>query len=168
MNGFHVQYETLTHPFFEGLKPEHITLLASCAMPAHFASEEVIFREGEIANRFYLIERGGVALECRTNRERVCIETVGAGGVIGWSWLFEPFTWHFDAVAYTRTEAVFFYGTRLREMCNRDHELGYELTQRLTKIIIDRLQCTRRELLATKAAAIATGQLAIHQQTTHP
>ena len=74
-----------------------------------------------------------------------------AGEVCGWSWLFPPYHWHFDARAVEPTEAIFFYGTRLREQCENDHDLGYELMKRMASVIIRRLQTTRRHLLAWAA-----------------
>jgi CRP-like cAMP-binding protein len=72
---------------------------------------------------------------------------LGAGDVLGWSWLFPPYLWHFDARAATPTTAIFFYGTRLRELCDENHDLGYELMKRVSEIVIKRLQATRRELV---------------------
>jgi CRP/FNR family cyclic AMP-dependent transcriptional regulator len=139
--------DTETHPFLAGMKPQHLETLAACAMPAHFGAGEVIFRKGDIANRFYLIENGGVALETKVDRVPLYIESLAAGDVLGWSWLYEPYVWHFDAITFATTDAIFFYGTRLREICETDHELGYELMKRLSKTIIDRLESTQRELM---------------------
>lgn len=112
---------------------------------------EIIFREGDPANRFYLIERGKVALESsRPEREPVLVQYVGPGDVLGWSWLFPPYYWHFDARAAEATDAIFFYGARLREQCEEDHDLGYELLKRMSAVIIQRLQATRKQLLAAQ------------------
>jgi hypothetical protein len=43
---------------------------------------------------------------------------------------------------------MFFYGTRLREMCDADPELGYELLKRVARIVIQRLVTTEKQLLA--------------------
>ncbi len=59
--------------------------------------------------------------------ETVVIDTIGDGDLIGWSWLFPPYVWHFTARATQPTAAIFFYGTVLREYCERDHTLGFEL-----------------------------------------
>ncbi len=75
------------------------------------------------------------------------IQIIGPGDVLGWSWLFPPFFWHFDAWVVQPTTAIFFYGTRLREACEQDHELGYELMKRMTQVVMRRLQATRQQLL---------------------
>ncbi len=76
------------------------------------------------------------------------IETLQRGEVVGWSWLFEPYRWQFDARA-TRADArvVGFDGACLRGKCEADHELGYQLMRRFAASLIERLQATRLQLL---------------------
>lgn len=135
-------------PFFKGLPEHYLELLADNAMQAEFRAGELIFKEGDPANRFYLIFTGMVALESQTqaNNDPFLVETIGGYTVLGWSWLFPPYFWHFDARAITPVKAIFFDGTYLREQCETDHDLGYELTKRAGAIVIERLQATRRRL----------------------
>ena len=140
------------HPFLSGLSSHQIQLLRDFAMPAQFAPNEVLFREGDPANRFYLLKSGRVALESfGISKGRVLIQTLYGGDVLGWSWLLPPYVWHFDARALDYTEAVFIYATPLREECENDHELGYELFKRMSEIMMRRLQATRRQLLGLDA-----------------
>jgi CRP-like cAMP-binding protein len=134
------------HPFLKGLSPHQIRLLTDCAMVVNFKPGELVFREGDPANRFYLIHRGKVALESQVRDRGIApIQEVGPGEVVGWSWLFPPYYWHFDARAVEPTEALFFYGTPLREQCESDHDLGYELIKRMSEVMVKRLQATRRQ-----------------------
>lgn len=136
------------HPFLEGVSGPHLQVLSAAAMLKDFATGEIIFREGDPANRFYLIESGQVILETSgKDREPTLIQTISAGDVLGWSWLFPPYYWHFNARAAEPTKAIFFYGTRLREQCDENPELGYELMKRMAEIIIKRLQATRQQLV---------------------
>ena len=137
---------------FKGLAPRYLGLLAEAAMLKEFTAGEVIFREGDPANRFYLILNGEVALESTTGeRAPVVLQTIGANDVLGWSWLFPPYYWHFDARAVTPTKAIFFYGTWLRENCERDHDFGYEMLKRMSAVVIQRLQATRKKLAEAEA-----------------
>ena len=139
------------HPFVAGLKPEHLQVLADNAMMMHYEPGEIIFREGDPANRFYLICHGRVALEShQMDSEPVVVQEIGPGDVLGWSWLFPPYYWHFDARATEPTEAIFFYGTRLRQNCEEDHDLGYQLMKRTASVVIQRLQAARKRLLSAK------------------
>jgi CRP/FNR family transcriptional regulator, cyclic AMP receptor protein len=134
------------HPFLVGMSAPHIRLLADCAMRAQFTAGQVIFQKGETANRFYLIESGRVALESSTGGEVVRIDEVGAGDLLGWSWIFPPYVWHFDARAIKATAAIFLYGTILREYCENDPALGYELFRRMSEVMMRRLQAARVKL----------------------
>ena len=135
------------HRIFKDLEPRYLALLAEVAMLKEFAADEVIFREGDPANRFYLILDGEVALEsAQRDGPAVVLQTIGRDDVLGWSWLFPPYYWHFDARTTVPTKAIFFYGTWLRENCERDHDFGYEMMKRMSAIIIERLQATRRKL----------------------
>ena len=91
--------EVAAHPFLLGMNEQHVRLLADCAMHSHFHTDEIIFREGEAANRFYLIVRGKIRLESSTLGEPVPIDEIHDGDLLGWSWLFPPYAWHFTARA---------------------------------------------------------------------
>jgi CRP/FNR family transcriptional regulator, cyclic AMP receptor protein len=144
------------HPFLVGMNPTQLGLLTDCAIPVHFKKGQTILREGELANRFYLIESGNVVLESGEGfGNPVIVETIGPGDLLGWSWMFPPYVWHFTARAAEPTEAIFFYGTILREYCERDHSLGYELFKRITPIMMKRLQSARRRMLAVHAHGAA-------------
>jgi CRP-like cAMP-binding protein len=144
------------HPFLSGMKPKQLALLTDCAVPTHFEMGQVILREGEFANQSYLIESGKVVLESAAGSGRpVIIDTIGPGDLLGWSWMFPPYTWHFTARAIEPTEALFFYGTILREYCEKDHSLGYELFKRMDAVMIKRLQAARERMLAIHAKTVS-------------
>ena len=141
-----LETQVAAHRFLVGMSSSHIRLLADCAMRAQFTADQVIFRKGETANRFYLIERGKVALESSVSDQVVKIDEVGAGDLLGWSWIFPPYVWHFDARAIEPTTAIFLYGTILREYCEADPALGYELFKRMSEVMMRRLQAARVKL----------------------
>lgn len=136
------------HPFVHGMKPEHVRILADSAMEIRINAGEPIFNIGDLANRFYLIFDGQVAIESRNvDAPPVTIQTLGPGDVLGWSWLFPPFYWNYDARAIEPVRAVFFYGTRLRERAETDRDFGYELMKRVSQVMLQRLHSTRHRLL---------------------
>ena len=137
------------HPFLKGMTGDHLNILSANAMPVEFVAGAVIFNEGDTANRFYLIQEGEVILDSSDNPEKKPIEIarLGAGDVLGWSWMFPPFYWRFSSRAVKPTKAIFFYGTRLREECEKDPRLGMILAHRAAEVAIQRLQATRKKLL---------------------
>jgi CRP/FNR family transcriptional regulator, cyclic AMP receptor protein len=135
-------------PAFAGLSDAHLRLIAGCGANQHLEAGERLFREGTPAERFYMIREGAVALEVDApGRGPLVIETLHDDDVVGWSWLFEPYRWEFDARATVSTAAVCFDGACLRGKCDADHELGYQLMRRFAALLIDRLQATRLQLL---------------------
>jgi CRP-like cAMP-binding protein len=136
------------HPFLRGMNAHQIRLLADCAMFEHFKPGEFLIREGDPANRFYLIIKGKVVLESYASEKkgRIPIQTINHGEVLGWSWLFQPYYWHFDAQAVEPTDVIFIYATPLRTECEADHHLGYELFKRISEVVVERLQNTRKQI----------------------
>ncbi len=135
-------------PVFAGMPAEYLTLVAGCGRNVGFEDGALLFREGDVADTFYLVRRGRVAFELNTpDRGGIVIETVDSGDVVGWSWLFPPYRTHFDARAVEEVRAIAFDGACLRGKCEEDPRLGYELMQRFAQVMIDRLQHTRFRLL---------------------
>lgn len=136
------------HPFFAGIEPRYMPLITGCASNVRYKSGEYLFREGEAADHFYLIREGKIALETHSpQKNRIVIETIEAGEVLGWSWLFPPYRWHFSARALQQTRAIALDGVCLRGKGEADHDLGYELAMRVARIMMERLQATRLQLL---------------------
>jgi hypothetical protein len=127
------------HPFFAGMNRRQLAMLTSSAMTVHFQRGQVIFREGDLADRFYLIETGKVTLESTRGPD---------DPLLGWSWMFPPHTWTFTARAVEPTTAIFFYGTTLRAYCERHHSLGYELLKRMSSMMYQRMQAARNQMPA--------------------
>jgi len=136
------------HPFFKELEPCYLQLLVGCASNVRFNAGEFLFREGEDANRFYLLRQGKVALQVVTHgREPITIQTIGEGEVLGWSWLIPPYRWRFAAHATEPVRALALDGKCLRTKCEEDHDLGYALLKRFSHVVEQRLQATRMQLL---------------------
>jgi CRP/FNR family cyclic AMP-dependent transcriptional regulator len=136
------------HPLFSGLDPRYIQLAAACASDVHYNEGDVLFRQGDEANNFYLIREGKIALQIHApGRGSLTIQTLEDGEILGYSWLIPPHYYKFDGRAVKATYAIILDGTRLRAMCEEDHELGYQLVSRIASILGDSLAATRFRLL---------------------
>ena len=137
------------HPFLAGMNRTQLSLLTDCAVVKHFNTGATILREGEFANGFYLVETGRVALESEVGSgKKIVIQTIGAGDLLGWSWIFPPYVWQFTARALEPTTVLFFYAAILREYCEKDHSLGYELLKRISAVMVTRLQAAHDQILS--------------------
>jgi CRP/FNR family transcriptional regulator, cyclic AMP receptor protein len=135
-------------PFLSGLSDDQLDRLSRWSKRAVFHGGKRIFREGAPADRFWLIQRGRVNLDTHIpGRGDIIIETIGSSAVLGWSWLFPPYQWHFGGVALETTMAVELDGPGVRQLCARDPALGYELSARFMQVMLERLQATRLRLL---------------------
>ena len=142
-------YELLSsQPFLAGLTTTQLDRLSYWARKATFHSGTRLFQEGGRADRFWLLREGRVHLETQLpGRGTAIVETLGPQAVLGWSWLFPPYRWHFSAIAVDTTLAVELDGPGVRDLCARDHDLGYELMSRFVNVVVGRMQATRMRLL---------------------
>jgi CRP/FNR family cyclic AMP-dependent transcriptional regulator len=133
---------------FDGLAGDQLELIAGCGKLVALESGAVLFEEGEKADTFYLVRHGRIALELlMPGRGTMTISTHGPGELVGWSWLFPPYRWHFDGRVAERGSAIGFDGECLRRKAEDDHDLGYELMKRFAAQMVDRLQATRIQVL---------------------
>jgi CRP-like cAMP-binding protein len=136
------------HAFLAGLTEEHIALLAGCARNVRFEAGEYLFHAAEQANEFFLIRHGRVALEVHAPaRDPIVVATLAEGEIVGASWLVPPYRWMFDARAATLVRALGVNAACLREKCESDHHLGYEMFKRFAPVLVKRLQATRLQIL---------------------
>ncbi|MEU2750012.1 cyclic nucleotide-binding domain-containing protein [Streptomyces collinus] len=120
----------------------------SLAREVSFAIDERIFNEGAKADRFWIIHTGTVALDVRVpGRRAAVIETLGAGELLGWSWLVPPHHWHLGAQATSPVRAYEFDAAAVGELCGNDPELKQELLAYVAAVIAGRLRSARVRLL---------------------
>ncbi|WP_432971536.1 Crp/Fnr family transcriptional regulator [Dactylosporangium sp. CA-233914] len=136
------------HPFLAGMRPRDVERLTRWAHRAPLRAGTRIFEENGRAERFWLIREGGVELDTRVpGGGAVVVDTLGPGTVLGWSWLFPPYRWHFGAVTTSPVLAIALDGPGVRGLCDADPVLGQELTRRFMAVVVARLQATRSRLL---------------------
>ncbi len=140
--------EMTAHRFFAGMDAEHLEVLTGCARNVVIPAGASIIREGADAGTFWALRTGRVALGVTApGRGMVTIDTLHAGDVLGWAWLFPPYRWHFDADALDDVHALVFDAVCLRGKCAADPALGFDLAQRVAAILGDRLNAARRRIL---------------------
>ena len=136
------------NPFFNGMADAHLDMLAGCGKLARIEAGKFLLREGEVADTFYLIRQGEVAVESHIPAVgALSVTRVSAGGIIGYSWLFPPYRWSFEARAVQDVHAIKLDGACLREKCEIDPRMGYDLMKRFSRIMTRRLEATRLQLL---------------------
>ncbi|AKJ15104.1 hypothetical protein ABB07_35110 [Streptomyces incarnatus] len=122
--------------------------LMELAKEVSFPEDTRIFEAAGTADRFWVIRSGAVHLDQQvTSRQRVTVATLGAGDMLGWSWLFPPYQWDFGAVAFTDVRAYEFDGPSVLALCVEDPLLGLSLVRTVAEILAHRLETTRGKLM---------------------
>ena len=136
------------HPFFAGMDDAYRELVSGCAANEVFHAGAYIYREGDPADKFYLIRRGRVALEVHVpGKTPIIVETLKGDDLMGWSWLVPPYRANFDARAQELTRLVSLDAACLRGKMEQDAALGYELHKRFAPVVAARLAAARRQLI---------------------
>lgn len=150
-----IEREIRNHPFVAGLRANHLSAVCSTASEVQFKPGEIIVHEREPAFHAYLLTSGRVQVEVhsRATHRDIVVDSLHAGDVLGWSWLFAPYCWHFQARAVEPTRAIVLDGAALLVRCEEDHELGHALTKRMVQLLIRRLEAARRAIIMLDADA---------------
>lgn len=148
MNMIDITPQLSQHSLCGQLTSEQIDALAKCGSTIEIASQHFLFQQGEDATHFYLIQKGKVAIELSSPpRGILSIQTLSEGDLLGWSWLYPPYRWRFDALATEDVQVITFESQSLREAMVKDHELGYVIMKEVIKSMGQRLESSRLQLL---------------------
>ena len=134
-------------PVLRGLEEDDLDLMAGCGRNHVVEPGVFLAREGEPADRFFVVRAGRVALEVHAPTGPLLIETVGPGDLVGWSWIFPPYRWVYDVEALERARLVVIDAACLRDKCNADPAFGYRVMKSFAQVVAERLQATRLRLL---------------------
>jgi len=136
------------HSLFAGLDEKYFQILDDSASEVSMLRDQIVFRHGEAANHFYIIEGGRISLDIAIpGRGVIPVQTIHAGEVLGWSWIFSPYQWQFNARALEETIAISFDARRVRHAIDADHEFGFQMMIRFSAVMMERLQATRLRLV---------------------
>ena len=118
------------------LKDDMLDRIISITDFLKFEDQETVFRQGDIANRFYMVKRGKVLLEQRiAEKITVSVGSIKPGFAFGWSTMIEEGYYTTDAVCAEPCEIFSMRGNKLRALCEKDPYMGYLLSLRLLVIL---------------------------------
>jgi len=135
------------HPFVHEFEPRHVETLASLGREVRFERNQIIFREGDDCSEFYLIKNGLLALEIEIPGHVFRVQTLFAGDELNWSSLMLGSGKQFQARTLERVDALAFDAPQLLAACRKDPMFGFVFMQQLLRVVAERLQATRLQLL---------------------
>lgn len=133
--------------FFKELEGDEIRRISDICQAEDYECGEYVFQQGDYGENIYVIVRGQVFLEVKTNigarKGNVVISTLGKGRVLGcWSTLLDDA--HIlmsSAVCQKPTAVIAIKGEDLRKIMVENRELGFHILERLCFLLRDRIQC---------------------------
>jgi len=118
------------------LKDHMLDRLISITDVLTFNEKETVFRQGDIADRLYMVKRGKVLLEQKlTSKITVSVGSVKPGFSFGWSTMIEEGYYTANAVCAEPCEIFSIIGNRIQTLCQEHPDMGFLLSQRLLVVL---------------------------------
>jgi CRP/FNR family cyclic AMP-dependent transcriptional regulator len=137
---------------FKNLNDSQLEKLSGIASSERHFAGSVLFREGEPASHFFIVEEGAVSLQLEADMGpgrppvQLTMATVTKGHGMGWSVFADPHKYTVSAQCAEDTKLVAFNADKLREVMNREPALGLEVAKGVINILAVRLSSTREML----------------------
>lgn len=136
-------------PLFTDLAPEFIEYLAQAASRVKLNADQVVFRHGDRAEKFYVLVSGRITVEIPAlYGPALEVQALSSNEALGWSWLIPPYKWSFQARAEIDSELLEFDGKALLILCEREPKFGYELVKRFAALMSERLDAARKAMMS--------------------
>ena len=104
-----------------------------------FETAEKLTTEGAAAGELYLFLKGKAAVKVRgSDGRQVLIDELGPGEMLGWAAVVEPHVYTASAWTTKRSEVIVVDGTRLRELCESNRGIGYQVAKGIGEVISKR------------------------------
>jgi CRP-like cAMP-binding protein len=137
-----------THAFFNGLDGGFMKFLSNSATELRIKTGDVLFQQGEHADKFYLLRHGQVSVQVPALMGPALeIQTLGEDQILGWSWLIPPYRWSFHARAMEDSDLFEFDGSAILTRCEEDPKFGYELFKLFAVLMSERLDAARQKMM---------------------
>jgi len=149
---------------FQKLTNEQIKKLAAIASTETHPAGTLLYREGDPASKFYIVQEGKVVLDMKcemgphTPPRQVTVDVITKGESMGWSAVVEPCIYTLSCLCMERTTLVAVDAAKLREFIAEDLALGFEVMKAVGKMIASRLTHTRILLVGERALGYMTEQ----------
>ncbi len=115
-----------------------------------FDENERIFKQGESADRFYLLKKGKVLLELRvTDSITVSMSAVKSGFSFGWSAMLEDNPYSTDAICAEPCVVYSFREAKIKKAMEENHSLGFIISQRLLYVLKKRYDTRTEQFVKT-------------------
>jgi CRP/FNR family transcriptional regulator len=130
---------------FENLNESHLNVILSRSSVESLTEGKTIFRQGEEANRLYVLIQGAVDLTVKA-QEQIDFMTSKIereGAVFGTASLMEPFRYNVSAICLKPSKVLVIDASFIQKMMEEDPKMGMEMMKKLASIYFNRLNDLR-------------------------
>ena len=141
---------------FSGLKESEVLQVAALTRAREYSAGAAVFQEGTTADDLLVVQEGKVALQMiltdspSQNARRVTIDILTENEILGWSSLVEPYVYTLASIALQKTSVLSVNALSLRNLMEKNRDIGYEITKGLARVIAERLAATRHVLVSER------------------
>ena len=130
---------------FKGLNARQLQLLTKHFMEKTFQTGEVIFSQGEPAQKLYVLIEGEVILgiKAKGQIDITAYSTHKKGEVFGLPCLIKPYQNNVSATCNKKTKGLLIEGEVLRKLMKNNSTMGLEIMDKIAEIYLNRLNSTR-------------------------
>ncbi len=106
----------------------------------NFEEREMVFRQGDHADRFYMLRRGKILFEQKMSDEiTVAVGSVKPGYSFGWSSMLDGKSYTSEAVCAEACQVYSVRGRKMKQLLDSDLQMGSIFYQRLLRVVKSRL-----------------------------
>lgn len=148
---------------FRDIRPTLLKPVTAYCRTADYAGRTTVFREGSDAEELFVVVQGAVALEIEVETgaahpaATAAVELVAPKETFGWSAVVAPYRYTATSVTLSDSTLLAIRGDQLRRLMTANHELGYLVMARLTRLVASRLWSTRKRLHDVAGTVDGTG-----------
>jgi len=130
---------------FENLNESHLNVILSRSSVESLTEGKTIFRQGEEANRLYVLIQGAVDLtvEAQEQIDFMTSKIGREGAVFGTASLMEPFRYNVSAICLKPSKVLVIDASFIQKMMEEDPRMGMEMMKKLASIYFNRLNDLR-------------------------
>ncbi|MFH1681674.1 MAG: cyclic nucleotide-binding domain-containing protein [Candidatus Eisenbacteria bacterium] len=128
------------YSYFAGVDGESLKAVAAISEEVSIPAGQTLFKEGDPAKALYIVTNGqvDVSLQLGSGRE-IVVDQIVPGDLLGWSVFVEPHKMRATAIARKESKAVAINAAKLRDLCEKDTRLGFNLVKQVAGSLAHRL-----------------------------
>jgi CRP/FNR family transcriptional regulator len=140
----------------EGLPRDELESLASVSTRRSLADGEVLFEHGQPATDLYVLVKGGLILRTGDGGRSVIVDSLGPGGLVGWSALRESATRLSTARAVGASELIAIPVDEVIDLASGGSRKARQLLQRIVGLAAQHLEASWKQLLQVGSEGVIT------------